>query len=559
MATMQALLLTLATLGQGNETVLLDFTAPWCGPCQQVAPVVHQLAAAGYPIRQVDIDQNRALAQRFGVSSIPCFVMLVNGKEVARELGVVSSGRLQQMMAMAGNATASGNMNASPRAPAGQATFAGQSPDDPFSQARGASTPGFGRAAQQPAGMTGNAASAGSAGSIDQQLLAATVRIKVQDPDGHSYGTGTIIHQTQGKALILTCAHLFRDSQGRGKLTLDLFGQDNRHGVPVQLLDYDLDRDVALLVMETETPQQVAPVGLASYNAQVGQPIFSVGCSGGDDPTVWTGQVTSIDKYLGPPNIQASGQPKQGRSGGGLFDAEGRLIGICNAADPADNEGLYAALGSIHALLNKHDLTYVAKADGLQNLNSNAIAAAPAATASAMDAMVAAETNNPPSMSADAPGNPFAAGGAAFSFPGVTTGIARDRAETTETEFTDSTEIICLIRSKQNPMAQPRVVVISNATPEVLEWLAEQSIKSQTEPQLTTQKIHQVQRPRLWEPVLRVRTQQQQSRSQFDTNNETTAPERVAQPPSVSPAVQPGRNDIPWRPANVIPNPARIR
>ena len=138
----------------------------------------------------------------------------------------------------------------------------------------------------------------------------------MQDPDGHSFGTGTIVHQTAGKALILTCAHLFRDSQGRGKLTLDMFGGSRRHGVPAQLLDYDLERDVALLVMETNEPLQVAPIGLADYSARVGQPIFSVGCSNGDDPTVWSGQVNSINKYLGPPNIQASGQPRQGRSGG---------------------------------------------------------------------------------------------------------------------------------------------------------------------------------------------------------------------------------------------------
>ncbi len=556
MATVQALLLTLATLGQADETVLYDFTATWCGPCQQVAPTVHQLAAQGYPIRQIDIDRNPQLAQKYGVSSIPCFVMVVNGQEVARELGVVSAGRLQQMMAMGQAAAKRGNAGLA-RGPgqAGGTTFAAQSPDnsDPFSRARG-SAPPVNTKPLSGGNPLGNSMAAApvSGGSLDEQLLAATVRIKVQDPDGHSYGTGTIIHQTQGKALILTCAHLFRDSKGQGQLTLDLFGGQRPHGVPAQLLDYDLDRDVALLVMETSVPQQIAPVGLSNYPAKVGQPVFSVGCSNGDDPTVWTGQVTSIDKYLGPPNIQASGQPRQGRSGGGLFDAEGRLIGVCNAADPTDNEGLYAALGSIHALLTKHDLAYVATANGLNSSPASALASAaqPNNPAATMPGATMSDSMTAPDMDSSAPANPFSlAGGNSFSFPGVSTGIARDRESTSETNFADSTEIICLIRSKQNPNGAPKVVVISNASAEVLEWLAQQGT-TRNGPQLTTQKVHQVQRPRLWEPMLRVRTQTPPGAAS-DLSVRNPQSDRTARQPNQPSAVAPGSRDIPWRPATI--------
>jgi len=54
-----------------------------------------------------------------------------------------------------------------------------------------------------------------------------------------------------------------------------------------------------------------------------------------------------------------AGQPVQGRSGGGLFGVDGTLIGVCNAADPADNEGLFAALPSIHDQLEESGLSFV--------------------------------------------------------------------------------------------------------------------------------------------------------------------------------------------------------
>ena len=70
-------------------------------------------------------------------------------------------------------------------------------------------------------------------------------------------------------------------------------------------------------------------------------------------------RVTSVDKYLGPANVQVAGQPVQGRSGGGLFALDGTLLGVCNAADPEDNEGLFAALPSIHEHLDEAGLAFV--------------------------------------------------------------------------------------------------------------------------------------------------------------------------------------------------------
>ena len=86
MVALQAMVAVFA-LSAAGETVLLDFSAPWCGPCQSMRPVVQQLQSEGYNVREVNIDQQAALAQQYRVSGIPCFVMLVDGREVGRVRG----------------------------------------------------------------------------------------------------------------------------------------------------------------------------------------------------------------------------------------------------------------------------------------------------------------------------------------------------------------------------------------------------------------------------------------------------------------------------------------
>ena len=69
---------------------VVDFNATWCGPCRMLAPIVDQLAdelddrAEFY---SVDVDENNALAQQFGISSIPCLVVLKNGGPVEQAVG----------------------------------------------------------------------------------------------------------------------------------------------------------------------------------------------------------------------------------------------------------------------------------------------------------------------------------------------------------------------------------------------------------------------------------------------------------------------------------------
>ena len=72
-----------------EKTVVIDFWATWCGPCQMMAPVVEELSEeqSDWIVGKIDVDEEPTLAQQFSIVSIPTLVVLKNGKEEKRIIG----------------------------------------------------------------------------------------------------------------------------------------------------------------------------------------------------------------------------------------------------------------------------------------------------------------------------------------------------------------------------------------------------------------------------------------------------------------------------------------
>ena len=84
----------------GHKLVVVDFFAEWCMPCVMIAPVIEELAEADsmkeVKFTKINIDDNKALAQKYNISSIPCLVIFKDGEEVDRIIGSQSQDIIEE-------------------------------------------------------------------------------------------------------------------------------------------------------------------------------------------------------------------------------------------------------------------------------------------------------------------------------------------------------------------------------------------------------------------------------------------------------------------------------
>ncbi len=509
--------LILAAVPASEDATLLFVTTPDNASCRQVAPLVREIAEMGYSVQVIDAVKDPELVHRLQVREFPTFLMLSHDRIVDRVADVGSGEpaivkpRLLKMFDKVRPSPNDAELASLRNLTPPQAVFATPAPKTASSaEVRTVIATDSFPATPLPSHSMGHSSSATAQPIVPASFatpivdtvapyseptpspvvspwISSSVKLRVNAENAHSWGTGTIIDTREGSALILTCGHIFRDSRGQGKIEVQLFGQGSTTHVNGQCRYYDLEIDLALVVIEPPFPVRAIPLAPENYQLVRGLQVLSVGCDNGSDPTVRTHQILSTDR-IGTPlansvpfhYVQVSGAPVGGRSGGGLFAQEGYLIGVCNTADPVQNDGHFVPPSMIRRVLKQLDLAEVADRPSLVD-TTRAPLAARTATESAPTTEFASPVATRFHASALEPLEPVRVP-VSLDVPHATTSspfppldpVQQATLEQLRNRSQDGDEIIVIVRSKKNP-EKPFDFIVLNATPEqVFDSLARQ-------------------------------------------------------------------------------------
>jgi thiol-disulfide isomerase/thioredoxin len=436
--------LVLAALPAPQDATLLFVTTPGCEYCKQITPLIKQLAEEGYSVQTIDAPTQPDAVKQLQVRAFPTFLMLSGGNIVDRIEGggdpVAMKPRILQMFQRKQIAQTAAVSVSAPHVPSAPIT---------------AST--MQTMPQSPS------------------VLMSSVKLRVDAANAHSWGTGTIIDTRAGEALILTCGHIFRDSQGKGDVEVHLFGQNSDVKIFGTCLYYDLEIDLALITIKPPCLVKAVPIAPNSYPIQPSQDVVSVGCDNGGNPTARSHKIMSTNR-VGTPRenavpfhyIQVSGAPVSGRSGGGLFSKEGHLIGVCNTADPVENDGHFVPPQMIRYVLDKLKLAEVYQNpslgdDYLASQNRGMMPSSFGNTLNPPEPMIA---ETAPKVAAQV--NPTAGT------------MSREELATLEEikrRKQDGDEVIMILRSRRNPEVPSDVIILNGTSDQFMDSL----VKNQPE------------------------------------------------------------------------------
>ncbi len=518
MTTVSLLFISVAQFTAIPDNIVLEFTAKWCPGCQQMSPIVSRLQRKGYPIQTIDVDCHRSLADRFGIKALPTFVVVRDGKEVERYVGPVSETRLKSLamrVSQRSRLKSQGTVAPAVRQRSRDETSKKRAPESKSSLASSLirkskevltpriKFPLFGRKTEAAESDSDQSRVVRAKFDEDNRFSRQTARvdsldycarIRVTDGSGINIGSGTLIDSRPGRTLVLTCGHIFRDLTNESKIEVDVFSGEQNKTYLGELVEFDLKSDVGLIAINSDSELPVSKIAADTSHVVKGSHVSSIGCSAGEMPTRQQLRVTALNRYLGPPdNIECTGVPVQGRSGGGLFDVSGQIIGICVAADPKDHRGLYCGPKAIKVFLDRCRLSGLYRRhhqdrpefDGHPNSWDDIkgrLAAfdrkpAPAETESqAGDALPAAFRELPRLPSVAGRNN-----GSTTTLAATAATQSNDEPILSALANAKDAEVVCIIRPFGDPRAASRIVIINRASTKFIADLTGE-IESQPQP-----------------------------------------------------------------------------